>query len=1427
MRKINPIFLAGLLAVTALLGGLAYVVHGYQVVHNAKVLLDRARKAEQEGNRSKAAEALSRYLTLEKDDAQTWAWYARVVDELAADGSARARQRVLMVYEEALRHNPDDSQLERRCADLALEFRPERTVEARQHLKNLTERAHLRMEEGDSGARLELAELEELLGKCDVLESKFEDAAVKFGSAIEHDFTRLSCYDQRARLWRGELRKAPEEAEKEIERMVLNNPKLGRAYLYSYRYKSAFPPKASAAELKKANESAANDLKKAMELAADDPEVLLIAAAAAEQKGDPVAAQAFLEKGLKADPKNLDSKGRQVVLDAVVLNLARLEVAQRHPERAETVLREAFESKPSVEVALTLADVLILEGKIEGKGQAADYIAFLRERGQGDTLIRFLEARIEVQKRNWAAAISKIKAAQAVLKSDAQISTNLNLMLADCYSHLHYEEQHLAALRQAVEGAGAPEEARLELAARLSQSGQLGDLEDALAILILLADRRPDLSLDIARLSIRKTLRQPSNQRNWREAERWMQAAEKVPGQPAEPLDLLRAELLEAQEKWGDARALLTLAQSKQPRNLNYRLALARLASKEGQSSLALQILDQAEKDLGPSPEIMLARVGLLVQRGGSEAKQAIARLAETRKQLPAADVPRFLDQLAVAEIALGEPALARKYWREMVSLQPENQKVLLSLFDLAVEANDSTDARELVARIRQVEGEDGVTWRFTDAARLIDQARRGDTKRLEAASTLASEVADRRPNWWGAPLLNAQIAELRDDLDKAVSSLLRAVELGNQRPVVVRHLVGLLYQRNQFDEIGRITELLRSRGVVLEDLTIVNAINAIRRRDFNQGIALARQVVPANSSNFADHLFLGRVYFAADQLDEAGVEFKRAVEVGRGTPEPWLTYIDYLVQTERMTEAKAAVEEARKSLPADKSSSTLARCAMIVGDTRQAEALIQAALEAKPNDPGTLRLAAAFALGQGRTDRVGTLLDKLIDPATSASPADLAWANRTRSTLLLATGGRKEVNQALELVDRNLKNKPNSQEDLRLKANLLGLRFGRRADAIKILEPLSAANLLPPNDQFLLAQLYLSERQDDRYKGEMLRLLDRKLKAPEHLAHYTRYLISHNQLDQAGRQMAELKKRDPKGLVTLEAEAALLKARNRDQELLTLLEARGQQAPDQIGEVARLLDRYGFAKEAEAAYKAFVARAPDQPERILALASFLARRDRSAEATEICKRAWSTCPPERVAATALSIWNNPSTDAAQKSLVGAWLLEALKKSPKAAAPLRSDLATIYLQEGRYDEAESLFREILSSDPEDLKALNNLAWILALRDSSKTDEALELINRAIEIRGPVPSLVDTRAVVLIRGGQLDQAVQELRNAQALEPKNPSLALHMAWAYQSGDKTEEARQAFERAEKLGWKPEHSDPVERTFADKLRRDLAGKP
>ena len=862
---------------------------------------------------------------------------------------------------------------------------------------------------------------------------------------------------------------------------------------------------------------------------------------------------------------------------------------------------------------------------------------------------------------------------------------------------------------------------------------------------------------------------------------------------------------------------------AKDPRNLRYRLTLARLAQRQGQSAAALQILDRTEVELGPSLDIDLARLNYWGSQGGAAATAAVAKLARNRGQIRGSLEPAFLDRLAAVEIQLGEPALAREHLRELAKLQPNSVQTLMSLFDCSVQTADCAGAQVTVSRIRAIEGEQGTLWRFAQASCLLEQARRGVASDLKVARALAAEIAAQRPSWWGSFVLLAEIAELEGQTDEAIKNYTQAIELGNAQPALARRLVGLLNQAKQFDKIDRVVEILSERGLSAGDLMLSTAITALGHRDYDRGIALARQVLSEKSTNYSDHLFLGQFYLAARRPSEAGKELHRGIELGPGVPITWVSYIQFLVLQKQTDQARAAVEAARKSLPADRADLALAQCYAMVGETVEAEARIQRALKSQACDLATLRGIVDLYVNQGRFDEVDPILDRLAATAGGSRPDVAAWANRTRCLVRLSTGRLAEMEKALALIERNLKANPTSVEDQRLKAVLLAVRTSRRGDAIKILEPLEESNQLGTSERFLLAQTYLAEGLDSKYRSQMKKLLGSGAKNPRHLAPFVEFLLDHRELDEAESWLLELRRLSPSSLSLVALEARLLDLRNRRPELLALLLERQRQNPDETASVAALLERYGYAGEAEAACKDFIARNPKEPERVLVLASFLARQDRTKEAVAVLEEAWKTCHPEAVAATALALYVAPSADLNLKHRVEMWVAEAIRKSPSATGALSPKLAAVYCRQGRYDEAEALFREILASDPENVETLNNLAWALALREPGEPREALQLIDRAIEKRGRNSTFVDTRAVALIRLGEPGRAVQELCAARSADPRNVSLALHLAWAYHAAGNAEEAGKAFRVAEELGLRPEARHPLERGLIDLLQREF----
>ena len=90
-------------------------------------------------------------------------------------------------------------------------------------------------------------------------------------------------------------------------------------------------------------------------------------------------------------------------------------------------------------------------------------------------------------------------------------------------------------------------------------------------------------------------------------------------------------------------------------------------------------------------------------------------------------------------------------------------------------------------------------------------------------------------------------------------------------------------------------------------------------------------------------------------------------------------------------------------------------------------------------------------------------------------------------------------------------------------------------------------------------------------------------------------------------------------------------------------------------------------------------------------------------------------------------------------------------------------LATAAADSGRFDEAKTLYRQILAKSPDQAAANNNLALLL-IRD--KNPQALVLARKAQDLQPNDPAKMDTLARALEAAGQLPQALEWERKAVA-------------------------------------------------------------
>ena len=126
---------------------------------------------------------------------------------------------------------------------------------------------------------------------------------------------------------------------------------------------------------------------------------------------------------------------------------------------------------------------------------------------------------------------------------------------------------------------------------------------------------------------------------------------------------------------------------------------------------------------------------------------------------------------------------------------------------------------------------------------------------------------------------------------------------------------------------------------------------------------------------------------------------------------------------------------------------------------------------------------------------------------------------------------------------------------------------------------------------------------------------------------------------------------------------------------------------------------------------------------------------------------------------------------------------------------------------GRSEEAEQLFEHLIDRDPNDAASANYLGYSWADRGEN-LDEALNLIARAVALEPENPAYLDSLGWVHYRLGDLDQAEYWLRRAVGFGGGDGTILAHLGEVLLERGEDDEARLLLQRALDVGCEnPEH--------------------
>ncbi len=859
-------------------------------------------------------------------------------------------------------------------------------------------------------------------------------------------------------------------------------------------------------------------------------------------------------------------------------------------------------------------------------------------------------------------------------------------------------------------------------------------------------------------------------------------------------------------------RTLLLDGLQDQPNNLDLELQLVLFESHFGDHESALKRLEAIIKANPKDTRAQTLLADLAIERGEFDrARKTLDALPRT----PQADALRlFLD---------GRIAMAQGKWDAAIVALSEAQRYLAD-DPTMLERVDLALARSHEA-LQQVESE-------LDAyRRLLKSNPTSLVGRLGIAACLYK--VDRVPE---------AIAEYRQlaHMPQVRLSLARLLTIQNLRLADIdrdwRDVEMLLddARKAQDDPIQETllrAEMLAGKGLFEDARQLLERARSEQGSRLEYLVALARIAEHTGDQQQAS-LWLAQAFDAAGNSQEAELALRKAMQLGGVENPSKLAMMQFLIRQGREADAAKLFQEVGPKL----SRLEVARAYALFGDLARAVALYQKELADSPERLEVLQGLADLYLKNGAGRRAEPLLRRIIAKSTQFPASALQAARRQLAVSLAGQGDYRAFQESLKLLDANSPDGAGTSEDQRARAAVLATRRNDvdRAGAIQILERLDDHDLLLQKDRWLLARLYDEAGNASQAATQFERLLKSAGDNTACLREYLDYQLNEGNLAAVEARLPRLQELAPSDAQTVRLTARWLAAKGDNAAALKTLAdhaATGGSAKKTgrlilASEVAEELsqkheaDAKAWLSSSEKFLRDAVAVDPPQTQ---ALIAWLVRQHRVSDAFAELDPLWQQGSAEVAAGVSLSVLAELPPSADRVAAIETRVVGALAKSAKSKV-LKVCLADLKSLRGQVDEALNLYREVLENDSENLPALNNLAWHLALRNEH-TDEALMLIERAISVAGPVGQLLDTRGCVYLAQHNLRRATQDLQAALAESP-SATTHLHLAAAHCNAGEYLRARASLDQAEKLGLKNATLHPLEADVLAKVTAKLVAE-
>ncbi len=1397
-RRFNWKLVIILLIGLGVLGLTAFGLRKWQRNRIAYGALEKGNRAYDEYNWKEAAENLGRYVGVVQDDVPVLFKYADAQLNIRPLKSSNVQQ-AIATYRIILRIDKTNTEAALRLVGIYLQMGM--SGEAELIAARALEGDPALQEKGKMGTQTKQSlELRRLLAVAFAQQRKFKEAVEKLKEIIKEHPEQILAYELLGQL----IEQRPEDYSQDplfwFDEAVRNNPSAAQAYVIRGAYYLRHGDKAKAlADFKQAEQQDLSDPAVRLRLAGelvnadvfDEAEKHLVAV----QKVEPVSQtlwQTWARLALKSDSKTTMLKV------------------------AETGLKELY-SQPWDFMPIAV-ELYIRCDKLD---LADDCINKLRQNDIAPATTAFFEGLIADKEGKSYEAVEHLYKALQLGGEPARIRLALALKLSD----LGDKQSAIKQLRTLVLEQPNLFSGHVTLAKLLVETGKWSEAVEQAYIALEISPKSLYAALLYiqARIQLLAETQTDNDSPAWREIEDYLAKLEKTSDEDL-PIKVSQLQLAVKRSQFDKAWKLLSDINNNYPSQIEVALAEVELLTAQGKTDEVEQKLYETIEAFPRAVSPLRHLVTLLAAKENYQECEVVIKNALTRAEQPAA---RRETALLLADLynRLNEHEKCYKLLSSFVNDIPNDILLQRKLLGCQKVMKDSDHAQRVVDQIKAIEGQQGWQWRYEQAKIWFVQDSFKD--HYSQIISLLKENLRANPDDQSSRVLLAATYEKAGQLPLAISIYSEALNRSPQDLRIIIPAVTVLYKANEYERADEILRQADNRKLYHPELKKMELQSHLRRGRLDSAGNILEDILTKDPDNSSIGLTLALLKMRQGKFIEADKLLSSLKTKDPNSLPITVAQIQLNVRQNKSTEAISLCDKIINRLNDASAYILRGRTFASLHQVDNAEKDFEQATVIEPDNAGAWAAKSDFYRSVNQVDKAVADIEK----AMSLAPDDIIIQKRAIS-LFFVSADKGTIKKGKDLLDDALTANPEDFE-LRLYKSRSLLTEGNAPaleQATNILKKLTEEQPKLSTAWGMLAETALQQAQpikamDIVFRGLFHQPNDKSLLFLKARLEATR---SPSLAIPTLKALHERFSNDI-NIVMFLTQAYIDSGRPR--EAVDLLETQltvYSGTPDERRihlAMAVALHKNGQQSEAQEKFNSLMQSAPDDPGPLLAQVRLLTE-DQLWSRLNSKVIDWYRNHPEDTQTAANIAGDLADNENSQARKIAEDLLRKILDHDPDSLQAMKTLAMLLQIMKRSNEAVPFYQRLLELEPENVIAMNNLAWILC-DEQGKYQQALELAQRGLRIAPDYVDLIDTRGVLYDKLGQYDKAIQDFTRCLELYPdKTPARVasyLHLGRTLAKLGRKDEAVESLRKSLELNTEIKGLSDVERAEAQDLVKNL----